>query len=85
MSVDIPPDLESYVSKEISSGSYASPEELVGDALRLFRELRARQEQLRADVRVGIEQADRGLVRPLDIAALIDRCTRQLADEGITD
>jgi hypothetical protein len=45
----------------------------------------ARREQLLADVQIAIEQADRGLARPLDIEALIERCTRKLAEEGILD
>jgi hypothetical protein len=51
----------------------------------VFREFQARKQQLLADVRTGIEQADQGLARPLDVDALIDRCSLKLAEEGILD
>lgn len=55
------------------------------DALHVFRELQIRKDELLRDVQVGIDQADQGLAGALDVDELIDRCTRKLAEEGITD
>lgn len=40
-------------------------------------------EEVVAAVRLGIDQANQGLVGPLDVEALIKRVTVALADEGI--
>ncbi len=69
----------------MSSNKYESEDEILLDALRVFRELKAREKQQLADVAIGIDQADRGLARSLDVNALIDRCTRKLNEDGIFD
>jgi Arc/MetJ-type ribon-helix-helix transcriptional regulator len=73
------------IKEHIIGGHYDSEDDVLRDALRVFGEFKARQEQLLADVRVGVDQAERGLARPLDVNALIDRCALTLADEGIRD
>ena len=85
MAYQFPPDVEKLVKEHIITGDYGSEDEVLRDALRVFGEFKSRQEQLLADVRAGVEQADRGLARPLDANALIDRCTLKLAQEGIVD
>ncbi len=85
MGYQIPPDVEKLVKEHIVAGAYSSEDEVLRDALRVFGEFKARQEQLLADVRTGVEQADRGLARPLDVDALIEHCTLKLAEEGIRD
>lgn len=85
MNLNLPADLSQFVNEELASGNYASTEELVGEAVRLLRDLRAKQAAMRAEVQVGIDQADRGLVKSLDLEGLIARCTAKLAEEGIRD
>ena len=63
----------------MAASEYASEDEVLRDALRVFREFKAREEQLIADVQTGLDQADRGHARPLDVNALINRCTLKLA------
>jgi antitoxin ParD1/3/4 len=62
--VSLTPELERLVAEKVEAGMYASASEVVRDALRLLfqaEELRLRQfERLDAEIRVGIEQADRG-------------------------
>jgi hypothetical protein len=65
--------------------AYRSTDDVVGDAPRVLRDLTARREQLRADVQLGIDEAARGLAGPLDVEALIERCTERLAAESIAD
>lgn len=43
------------------------------------------QEELLAEIQIGLDQADRGLAKPLDVEELIKRCTQKLAQEGIRD
>lgn len=58
MNVDLTPQLEEMVRQKVDSGLYSSASEVVREALRLMEEqdrLRAaRLEQLRQDVRAGL-------------------------------
>jgi putative addiction module CopG family antidote len=85
MAYQFPPDVAKLVKEQIIAGGYGSEDEVLRDALRVFGEFKARREQLLAEVRAGVDQAERGLARPLDVNALIDRCTLRLAEEGIVD
>ena len=85
MAYQFPPDVAQLINEQMSGNAYSSEDEVLRHALLIFREVKARQEQLVADVRKGIEQADQGLARPLDIEALLERCSLKLAEEGIHD
>ena len=60
MHVDIPPKLEAFIQNQISSGAYNSAAEVVRDAIRRMEQEQSRLEILRAAVRAGDEQLDRG-------------------------
>jgi len=74
MNVSLTPELEQLVSDKVKSGLYNSASEVVREALRLLKEQDAlkayRLEELRREIAVGLQQADRGEVAPLDIAAI---------------
>jgi antitoxin ParD1/3/4 len=59
MNVSLTPELEKLVAARVSSGRYASASEVVREALRLLDE-RDQLNQLRHDVRLGLEQLDQG-------------------------
>lgn len=62
MNVNLTPQLEEMVKKKVASGLYNSASEVVRDALRLMDEqdrLRAAKlEQLRQDIRAGLDSGD---------------------------
>jgi antitoxin ParD1/3/4 len=64
MNVSLTPELEQLVHKKVESGLYVSASEVVREALRLLEErdqLNAMKlEELRKEIQVGIDQADRG-------------------------
>lgn len=64
MNVSLTPELERLVAAKVKSGLYGSSSEVIRAALRLLQHAEADQaarlEALRRDVRVGIDQADRG-------------------------
>lgn len=64
MNVSLTDELEELVQKKVKSGRYTSASEVVRAGLRLLEqedELReTRLAAIRADVRAGIEQAERG-------------------------
>ena len=74
MNVSLTPELEQLVSDKVKSGLYNSASEVVREALRLLKEQDAlkayRFEELRREIAVGLQQADRGDVAPLDMAAI---------------
>ena len=69
MNVSLTPKLEEVVAEKVASGRYASASEVVREALRLLSE-RDQLNQLRQEVRLGIEQLDRGRSGPFDSRAL---------------
>lgn len=70
-SFSLPPDLQQFVQNQIDGGDYLTTGEVVCAALTLLREreqLRAiRLERLRADLRVGIDELERGEGTALDM------------------
>jgi antitoxin ParD1/3/4 len=83
--IQLPPSLEAFVQDQIDTGRYPSPEEVVHDALGLLKDqadLRAlKLAELRKQIAVGIEQADRGEVAPLDMNAVLAEAMRLLEQE----
>lgn len=74
MNVSLTPELEKLVNDKVASGMYHSASEVVREALRLLKEQDAlkqlRLEELRKEIHLGIEQADRRQTRPFDTADL---------------
>lgn len=63
LSIALPPDLEQFVSSRVAAGSYPSEGEVIRDGLRLLQQRETENEsigQLRAQIAVGLEQAERG-------------------------
>ena len=69
MNVSLTPELEKIVAERVTSGRYASASEVIREALRLLEE-RDQLNQLREEVRLGLEQLDQGRHRPFDDQAL---------------
>jgi antitoxin ParD1/3/4 len=64
MNVSLTPELERWISKKVEDGRYRSASEVVREGLRLLQEREeehaARLEALRGDIRVGLDELDRG-------------------------
>jgi antitoxin ParD1/3/4 len=71
MNVSLTPQLEKLIQDKLKSGLYHSASEVIRDGLRLLEErdqLRdVQRAALRKAIAVGIEQAERGDVAPLDV------------------
>jgi len=74
-----PPDLLSFVQRELAAGAYSSEDDLLLEGVRLLRDLKLRHDQLRSDVAHAIAQADRGDTTPMDIEAIKIEGRRLLA------
>jgi Arc/MetJ-type ribon-helix-helix transcriptional regulator len=77
MSTDISPQNEQYIQEAFARGSFQSR----GQALDTAIELLKRREETIREVRVGIEQIERGEVVPLDIEKMKAEIRQTLAEE----
>lgn len=70
MNVSLTPELEELITQKVSSGLYHSASEVIREALRLLKEqdeLRQyRLEQLRKEIAIGIDQGNKGQVKPAE-------------------
>ena len=80
ININLTPQLEAMVRDKVAAGLYGSASEVVREALRMMQEhdqLRAiKLEQLRADIRAGIESGSAG---ELNVAAIKRRGRERLA------
>jgi len=64
MNVSLTQELEEFVNSKVQSGMYYSASEVIREGLRLLKEQDAlremRLQELRKEIAVGTEQADRG-------------------------
>ena len=63
--VSLTPRLEEFIRREVKSGRYSSPSEVIREAVRLLEEKKQRHrdkllEELRQGIRVAREQMERG-------------------------
>jgi antitoxin ParD1/3/4 len=86
MNVSLTPELVKFVNDKLKSGLYQTASEVVREALRLLEErdrlYQARFEDLRREVRKGLDQLDRGEGRPFDARALKRRVRREVVRRG---
>ena len=74
MTLDLPTQLEALIHEKVTQGRYPSPSAVVSEALRLLDERdragSALLDDLRREVRAGVDQLDRGETVVLDAAEL---------------
>ncbi|ODT98531.1 MAG: CopG family transcriptional regulator [Planctomycetes bacterium SCN 63-9] len=86
MNVSLTPELEQFVHKKVDTGRYLSASEVVREALRLLEERDKLQamwfEEIRKEIQLGIDQADRGEVAPLDVKATLAKVRSRRKNDG---
>ena len=82
MSITLTPQLEKLVQDRVKSGAFRSSDEVLEVALRMLDERERKREALCADLQVGLDQAERGEVAPLDMKALIERFSAKHAEKS---
>ena len=82
MNVSLTSELEKMVNERVRSGMYSSASEVIREALRLLNEQeqlrRQRLEELRKEIDIGLEQANRGEVAPLNLGGMKRRLNQRL-------
>ena len=82
MTVTIPPEFVPFVEQLVESGAFASPESVVGEALKLLREQRLPFLELQAEIEIGIDQANRGDLVPFDSDKIIAKARKRFTEAG---
>lgn len=86
MNVSLTQELEKFVQEKVSSGLYNSASEVIREALRLLREqdmLRQHQlDELKREIALGIEQANRGQTKPFDAEEMKRRVIEAISQQG---
>jgi antitoxin ParD1/3/4 len=70
MNIALTPDSEQYLREQLASGKYPSAEDVIAEALRRMRDDDRKMDDLRRDIAIGIEEADRGLTSEFNEATL---------------
>jgi antitoxin ParD1/3/4 len=77
MNVSLTPELEQFINQKVESGKYQTASEVIREGLRLLLEReelhRNKLQDLRREIAIGIEQADKGMVAPLDAKQTLAR------------
>ena len=85
MNVVLSPEMERFVQEKVKTGQFRSPSEVIDSALTVLKESESLTpealEELRQELRSGIEQLDRGEGQPWDLEALKTR-VRQNVERG---
>lgn len=82
MNVSLTKELEELVSGKVKTGLYHTASEVIREGLRLLEErdrlYQVRLEELRRDVKLGIDQLDRGESVPFDPVAAKRRLRKRV-------
>jgi antitoxin ParD1/3/4 len=92
MNISLTKELENYVSQKLESGMYHSASEVIRDGLRLMKERdelhQSKLAELRKEIAIGVDQADRGQVQPFNAevtARIKARGRKRLAAQNSSD
>ena len=79
MAIQLTGEHEQFVRSLVQDGGFASEDEVIGTALRLLQEHdeQAMLAELRREIAVGIEEADRGELAPFDPLATLERIRKR--------
>ena len=85
MPITLPPELEQFIQSQVTSGKYASVDEVFLAGIKLLEErerlYQGRFEELRREVLVGVEEAEQGEL--LEAEAVITRLQEKLRQRRV--
>jgi Arc/MetJ-type ribon-helix-helix transcriptional regulator len=67
---DVSSSIEQYVQEKIARGDFRSREEFAAEAIRLYREVESKHDELSRELREWMKRTGQGLSSPLDREAL---------------
>ena len=75
MNVTIPPELQQFVNSKVASGACESESDVIAEALRVYRDIEQRREQLRRDIQEGIDSGE-----GIPASAVFERLSSRVQD-----
>jgi Arc/MetJ-type ribon-helix-helix transcriptional regulator len=81
MSFSIPAEYNAFVDELVATEGYSTPEAVVAEALRRWREDRARFAELKASLDEAVAELDRGEGTPLDFEEIKRKGRELLASQ----
>ena len=81
VTLQLPEEIEAYVRAEIARGAAEDETDFLAKAVEMYRELKHRHEDLRAQVQESVAQYERGEVRPLDTEATQREARRRFSQD----
>jgi putative addiction module CopG family antidote len=82
MNVSVPSEFVPFVDQLVAGGAYPSADAVVGDALALMRDRRARLQELKESLQVAKDQIARGECEPCDVDEILAIGRRTLAQKA---
>ncbi len=78
----LPPDIDKRVKARIAGGSYTSEEQVLREAMNALDHLeREKLRRWQEQNRIAVEQSERGISKPLNLGAVLDRVERRIVGE----
>jgi antitoxin ParD1/3/4 len=83
MNIALSPEMQRFVEEKVKAGYFTSPSEVIDSALNVLKESEALTpealDELRREVRVGLEELERGEGQPWDAEEIKARVREQAA------
>lgn len=79
MTITLTPEMEHLVQSKVQSGLFGSPADVVYEGLLLLEQEETRFDELKNEIRVGVQQAENGQVQAFDAEGLKARVRQELA------
>lgn len=77
MTIQLPPEIEQFISEEVRRGEHASPDEAVRAIFEEAKRRSEKRDELRRLIAVGLAEADRGEVMSVNSVELLAEIRRR--------
>ena len=82
VTVEVPSELQPLVAAAVAHGRFANEQELVSDILRVAVPVLGEHEQMRREVQLSVDMADRGELREADFDSVRRRLCEEYDESG---
>jgi antitoxin ParD1/3/4 len=84
LAITLPIELQQFVRNQVDAGLFATEADVIFVALQQLRDREVRLAELRRDIQVGIDEADRGQTAPLDMNEIRAELRRYVEQRSAT-
>ena len=87
MNVSLTPQMEKYIARRVKQGAYQTSSEVVRAGIRLLQHAEEQRqgelERLRREIKIGLDEAERGEIADLDFKKIKAEGRRRLAERKL--